>query len=1456
MKKLTLFAIASGLWTLSAVPLIAQSWIDVTDVFIKNAHFLNNSTEGWEGDEFGFAGPMYNAEHYNKTFNTYQDLAGLTPGTYRLSLKGYYRAGEAGNDYEYFRFYGDDYRHAQLYATSSVNDYSTQLVYCSSAAQPSPLGGATSSVYDDNGKEWFIPNNMEAAHYWFEAGYYLNELYDIVVGNDGKLRIGIRKDRQLGGDWTCITDWKLELWGTLVKITWISLKTSKSEIAIGETLQVNPTISPSNATFKNLAWSSSNENVAMVDQNGLVTGLSAGKVTITGTATDGSNRKGSIDITVKADGGNESSLIINEIMPANLDLFVDPSWNYGGYIEIYNPTSSTAAIGGYYLSDDESNLRKWHIPATIGTVPAKGYKAIWFDHNDQYCKTQANFKLDIEGGTIYIADSNGKLITSQDYPACFRRCSYARTTDGANSWGWTGTPTPESTNNQCAYASQQLPLPEVDKQGQIFSGTLQIVASIPSGATLRYTTDGSVPTTTNGYTSQTGVFTISKSTAYRFRLYKQGYLPSDVKTCSYIHNDYDFCVPVISIVTDDKNINGRDYGIFVAGSGNGRSGRGQSGKCNWNMEWDRPVSMEYIPEGEDEVVVAQEVNMSAVGGWSRAWTPHSFKLKANKQYGLNYLPYAFFENKPYNKNKTLQIRNGGNDNGCRIIDAAIQTIVARSGIDVDCQSYKPVFVFINGKMYNVLNMREPNNKHFAYANKGIDDEEMDQFEYSPDSAYVQMEGTRDAFERWYDLSYDASDDDVYEEIKQIVDIDEFINYFAVEMYIGCGDWINNSNNLKGYRYAGEGGKFRFTMFDTDSYGGTGQFSSVENSNWQTLDYIYELGTSLSSEIEIITIWLNMLENAQFRKQFTDAFCLVAGSVFEPTRCKEIVNELANKAASAMSQVGGSPWNSANGVISTFSSGRQKTMINQMKNYWRLQLSNAKTITAKFSTNFNEGKLLVNDQPVPTNKFSGTLFLPVTVRAEAPAGYKFKGWQGGGGATFSTVFKYGDTWDFYDKGSLDGKSWQSSSFFATGWKSGATPIGYISGTTWPGTTIKTQAAEKLPTYYFRKTFTLSDKPASNDQFEINFNVDDGCIVYVNGTEAGRFNMPGGYVSYNSYASTYCDDFEMPQTLSLSPSLFKKGSNIIAVEVHNNNNTSSDALWDAELLTTVGSKPSEDNFISTDAEFVLNSNIEAVAIFEPLSPEEMLAQGRAPVRINEVSAGNSIYINDYFKKEDWMELYNTTDEPVDIAGMFLSDNINKPQKFQIAQGDVSTLIEPHGFRILWCDKNDNISQLHTSFKLGNEDGSYVLLTAEDGSWADTLQYDAHTGDMTYGRYPDGSNTIYTMFRPTIAQSNVITTYDAIHIEMRPPVVDGIESETFIARDGNMSISYSGGYILVKNEECKSADLFIYSLSGQLIDKTALSLGSGHAAYQVQLPLGTYVARVRDNSGNSCATKFVIR
>ena len=1158
-----------------------------------------------------------------------------------------------------------------------------------------------------------------------------------------------------------------------------------------------------------------------------------------------------------------SPLIINEIMPANIDVFIDPSWNFGGFIEIYNPSSQSISLAKYYLSDDPDNLKKWRMPATMGSVEGKKFFTIWFDHSDQYCNTQANFKLDVDGGTIYLSDSDGKLVTSQEYPAAIRRCSYARKTDGGDVWGWTGSATPGKSNNNSTFATEQLPLPVVNKEGMVFSGTQQIVVNIPSGAYLKYTTDGTLPTAANGQTSTTGIFSVNATTVYRFRMFKNGYLPSDVKTCSYILNEHDFCAPIISIVTDNKNINGADYGIFVQGNGHGRSGRGQSGKCNWNMDWDRPVSFEYIPDGK-EVALAQEVNMSAVGGWSRAWTPHSFKLKANKQYGINYMPYAFFENKPFNKNKTLQIRNGGNDTSCRIIDPAIQTIVASSGIDVDCQSYKPVFIYINGKFYSTLNMREPNNKHFAYANKGIDDDEMDQFEYSPDSAYVQMEGDRDAFQQWYDLSFYADDEDAYEEIKQLVDIDEFINYFAVEMYIGCSDWINNSNNLKGYRPISDGGKFRFVVFDTDSYGGTDQFNSVQNTNWQSLDYMYDVGGSLYKEIEITTIWLNMLQNAEFRKQFADAFCLVAGSVFEPTRCKEIVTELADRAYDVMHQFNGnSPWSSANGVISTFSASRQKNMVNTMKKYSRLQMSNATSITAILSTNTEEGRILVNNQPVPTNKFNGTLLLPITIKAEAPGGYKFVGWKTGTGTVETPIFDTGSVWSYYDKGSLDGKGWTATSYFETSnWKEGKAPLGYATGSTWTEYTTKldygSDTNNKRPTYYFRKTFPLAAKPDINDKFNLYLTVDDGCIVYVNGQEVGRFNMPSGTVKYNTYASTYGDQFSYPQTISINSTLLKKGNNLIAVEVHNNNATSTDIHWDASLYTTMNSEPEEDSYYSTDEELELTGNISVEACFEPLNAEEMIAQGCTPVRINEVSAGNSIYVNDFFKKEDWIELYNTTNEAIDLAGMYLSDNVNKPQKYQFASGSISTVIEPFGYRVVWCDKNDGQSQLHASFKLGNENGAYVLLTAKDLTWADTLQYDAHSGDMSYGRYPDGAKAVYAMFNPSLGKSNTITSYDTVHYEVRPVPgpVDGIESLPLIARDGGMSIAYSNGYMLVKNEECLPTRLQIFTLSGQIIRDESLNLSSGHAAYQVDLPQGIYVAKIFDTLNNNCATKFVIR
>lgn len=906
---------------------------------------------------------------------------------------------------------------------------------------------------------------------------------------------------------------------------------------------------------------------------------------------------------IKSVAEESSNVIINEIMPSNIDLFVDPSWNFGSFIELYNPTDKPISLAYYCLSDDPSDTRKWRMPATIGSIPAHGFKAIWFDHNDQYCQTQCQFKLNVEeGGNISLYDNNGHLLDSQDYPVTIHRCSYARKTDGGDEWGWTSEATPEKTNNTSKFADEQLAKPKVNEPGQVFNSSLKIEVSIPEGATLRYTTNGTTPTLTNGSTSTNGQFTITQTKVYRFRLFQDGKLPSDITTCSYIlKGSKTFNAPIISVVTDDKNINGKDYGIFVKGNGHGRAGRGQGERCNWNMDWDRPVSFEYIPDG-GKAVLSQEVNMSAVGGWSRANTPHSFKLKANKIYGEKFMSYPLFEDKPYNKNKTLQIRNGGNDNYCRIKDAALQMIVARSGIDVDWQDYKPIFVYINGTLYEVLNMREPNNKHWAYANKGIDDDYMDQFEYDPDSGYVQQEGTKAKFKEWYDLSKNASNNTTYEKIKQIVDIDEFINYFAIEMFLGGNDWIGNSNNVKGYRSNQDdiNSKFRFTLFDLDAAfqitTGDGwwtqpqnMFTYIENNKTHQNQYpLYEPDGRQKSakqyEIELITIWLNMLNNAYFRKQFIDTFCLVSGSVFDPTFAKNIITEVTKHANEVMKQgKGGSADNSANELNKKLTASYQNTMIEYLKSYSRMKLSSTTKFTAKFSTDTETAKIYLNGIPVPTNKFNGALFAPAKLLAVAPAGYKFAGWK---------------------------------------------------------------------------------------------------------------------------------------------------------------------------------DVSKSKIISTEEEYTLptNSTVNIIATFQKLSEEELKEQFITPIRINEVSAENDSYINDLGKKGAWVELYNTTDQAIDIAGMYLSDNKSKPHKYQFMKNEnINTIIRPHGFLIVWCDKKDAINQIHTSFKLNNDDGSILMLTAEDDSWTDIFEYNEQYTNQTYGRYPDGANQMMVMGVSTIGRTNIKSTYD---------------------------------------------------------------------------------------------------
>jgi hypothetical protein len=1325
-----------------------------------------------------------------------------------------------------------------VYAYEANSMYDAFSYYISDVMEDPENPGTYRTVVTD----WkYYPNSMWSGSVSFQNGYYQNVLEFEAEGN---ITVGVRNDQYVMGNWCLFGNWKLEYKGEVVKVTGMHFGSSKNELVVGETLQIPVTITPSNALQKTLKWTSSNESVATITQKGLVTAMAPGVTTISATTTDGSNITKTKQITVVKGAVDDDSFVINEIMASNVDDFVSPAYNFDGWIELYNKSENTIPLAGLYLSDDPANLTQWKLPADFGVLPAKGFKVIWFDSNDLR-SDQAPFKLEVKGGSIYISDASGKLLTSETYPAAGERNSYARTADGGSTWGLTSQPTLGTSNAASSFATEQLTAPLIDVDSRLFTGSFTVTATIPAGTTLRYTLDGSVPTLSNGYTSNDGIFQIYETTNLRLRLFADGKLASMVTTRSYIRDDYGFSLPIVSVVGNDDHLYSNEMGIMVQGT-NGIPGHGDASPWNTFVNWQRPVNFSYMLNGE--MVFNQDVNMEMCGGWSRKWMPRAFKLKGNKELGgEKNLLYPFFDVKPYLRNKTLQIRNGGNDNNCRFRDPALQMIVQSAGMNLDLQSYQPVHEFVNGEYKGVLNMREANNKDYVYANYGWDDDELDLFEMDPDSGYVQKCGTIDSYNELLSLSANAVNAETYSEIRSLLDVDAYANYMALQFYLRNWDWPQN--NVKGFRHQ-DGGKYRFVTFDLDGVfsvdNAINKFMTKETYRFDQL-YPTSLGRR-TQDILFVTLFKNMVKNSDFRRRFVDAYCIMGGSVYEPERAERIIREMANFVAPAMQLARGeSPWSTANSLINNLNS-RPSSMVSDIVNYQPMNFSNSDAHYVTLASNIDEATLLINDTKVPTGQFRGYLFTPARIKAVAPAGYVFEGWTLPT-STGVTLKDYSSEWSYYDQGELT-DNWQSPTYAESGWKIGQAPIGYNNPNVTANTQVDYQTQKTV--YYFRTSVNLAQAPSADTEIYLDYIIDDGLIIYVNGTEAGRYNMRAD----GSFATEYAHGNPDQGSLKLPINLFHQGSNTIAVEVRNESLRSSDILWDGSLRM-VGTSAS-DNFFATEAEIALpdENGIQLTAVFRAMTDAERKAAHINPVRINEVSAANTVFMNDYFKKNDWVELYNTTDREVDVEGMYLTDNIEKPEKYRITKAStgVNTKIPAHGHLIVWCDKLETTSQaLHASFKIAAE-GGYLLLTAADKSWTDTLTFSAHDGNHTVGRYPDGDASVYMMDVPTIASSNMLTSYmvsdPQYNVENDAP-----NRIVYIAAANGFRIRYGGDQLIVKGEEDGIAYVDLYTTDGRLLAHEAVRIQNGTGRLSVaNLPQGFYVARATNQQSTRISCKFM--
>ncbi|MCR4834966.1 MAG: lamin tail domain-containing protein [Bacteroidaceae bacterium] len=908
-------------------------------------------------------------------------------------------------------------------------------------------------------------------------------------------------------------------------------------------------------------------------------------------------------------------IVINEVQVANVDMFIDPSFNYGGWVELYNTTADTLYLTNCTLwhTDAEETSSHEKLTALHGMLPPHGFCNLWFDHNYKNgyyglgSKQQIPFKLDMDGGVIELRDAVGDVLDAVAYPPAVPRCSFARMTDGGNVWGTTSTPTPRQSNEGSLFSDERLAMPQVDVKGGVFSEPFSFRVDIPAGTTLYYSTGGATPVPGRSPVSTDGRFDVDSTIIYRFMLTKEDCLNSPVATRSFIKATHDYYLPVVSVTTHPLNLYGDSIGLYVGGV-NGRIDNHQTKKMNQNMDWERPVNVEYfVPdeEGRWQEVLNQGATFSIFGGWTRfndgdsffQFKP-SFKLKAEKMYEWQtFFSYPVFSAKPYIKNKTLLVRNGGQDQHARLKDAAIQELIHSSGIYLDCQATQPAHIFLDGQYLGMMNLREASNRNYAYSNYGIGSDEVDQWE----NEFDVKAGTKDIYNRWYTLSRQVAasptNQSLWQSLCDIVDVDEYCNYMAAEIYMGNLDWLRGGlKNIKGFRCRKDDGKIHVVLFDLD--GGFGD-----------TDMIVQLfNKGVGRQVEIFK---NMLQYKPFLQQFIDAYCMMGGSVFLPDRCLPIIRRMAATTHPALEWEGYGSQERAEAlcdILADRENQHEKRIASLKKQFG---LTGELKVDIEAST--PQARLLLNGCEIPTGRFSGTLFGTTELTAITPAGYEFEGWQ----------------------------------------------------------------------------------------------VDDETV-------------------------------------------------------------STDTILDLRSLK-------------------LDSCSSVVASFRsvPLRGTEK----RHPIRINEVSSSNDIYISDYQKKSDWIELYNTTDSVIDLAGMYLSDNPEKMQKYQIPSGD-NTLITPHGYRIVWCDNNEPLDQLHASFKLANADSAFVSIQAADGSWTDSLHYQAQRRWQTFGRYPDGADQVALFDRITIEQPNHILT----HTQLVPVVTTDITSpysytqrEAMKTKAGNVIVQY---------------------------------------------------------------------
>ncbi len=704
-----------------------------------------------------------------------------------------------------------------------------------------------------------------------------------------------------------------------------------------------------------------------------------------------------------------SQVVINEFMQSNIDCVMDDLNEYpDSWVELYNSGSTSVNLNQYKIGLTDSFSEAYQLPNYL--LSPKTYVLIYCDKENKGLHT--DFRLDSgKGGAIYLMDKAGNVvdkvtnIAKQPAP----NIAYGRETDGSTSFGYQRTPTPGKANSG-NIAKGVLGEPIFSVPGQVFDSntTVTLKLSLPEGtpedAIIRYTTNGSEPKVTS--TRYTSSIRMISTKVIRAKIFCNGYLSRPSTTQSYIFHSRNVTLPVISLVTDDKNLNDTKIGILVTGN--------NADNPNYRNDWRRPFNLEYFEKAKKESALNQLCEGRVSGGATRDAQLKSLALYANKRFGEKRFNYEFFpEDKPGLTNfKSIVLRNAGNDfDYLYMRDAIIQRSMAKYA-DIDWQAYRPAIIYINGTYKGMLNIRERSNEDNIFSN------------------YDELEDV-DVFENWYDLKEGTWDNlnafkafynehgHTWDEYSKLLDLDEFINYNIMNFFYNNQDFP--ANNLILWRPRAEGGRWRFIAKDTDF--GLGLYDHPFD--YKYLDWFYwneyDSDRSWGNTYEATRLFRRLMEDEEFKRKFIDRFAIYMNDFLNYNNVWEEVWQPMYEAIKYEypyhRELFNRWWPNYTEELTNAQNWLKKRpdfFFRHLADYYELGTPAQLNINNIENSNLDKISVSINDVPLTKSQITGKFFpnRSISVKAVAHEGQKIKGWQvlkiAKGGMTTTTTVS-GDTY---------------------------------------------------------------------------------------------------------------------------------------------------------------------------------------------------------------------------------------------------------------------------------------------------------------------------------------------------------------------------------------------------------------------------------------------------------------